>query len=98
MIVCIEPSLGLFFRINTEGKWQTSVNLTQADHPFLDHDSHLECGDPLEIDDYMIEQALDRRPVIGQVSRALIPVILAAVDGAKTLSARDKAAVRNALA
>lgn len=99
MIVCVEPELGFFFRINTEGKWQHPVKLSKLpDHPFLDHDSYLECGDPLDLDDYMLQQALDRRPVLGKISRQLVPDILAAVDKATTLTARDKAAIRAALA
>ena len=97
MIVCVEPDLGYFFRINTDGKWQTPVKLRVADHPFLDHDSHLECGIPLELDDYIIQQALDRRPVIGRIARAVVPAIRTAVEGAQTLSTRDKVAIMKAL-
>jgi len=97
MVVCIEPDLGMFFRINTKDRWQVSVKLALEDHPFLDHDSYLECGDPLELDDYVIEEALRRRPVIGTLSRMLIASILVAIESARTLSARDKAAIRTAL-
>ena len=98
MVVWVEPALGFFFRINTEDKWQTPVKLIRVpDHLFLKHDSHLECGDPLELDDYVIEQALNGQGVIGQVSRTLVPAILEAVKTAKTLSERDKAAIRAAL-
>ena len=98
MIVCIEPARGFFFRINTSAKWQTPVRLDPAHHPFLGHVSHLECGDPLEIDDYVIDQSLRRRGVIGRIDPRHIPEILAAVDQARTLSAADKSAIRAALA
>jgi hypothetical protein len=68
MVVCVEGELGFFFRINTKAGWQQSVLLKKSpDHPFLDHDSHLECGDPLELDDYVIEQSLNRKGAIGAV-------------------------------
>ncbi len=98
MVVCIEPHLGLFFRINTKDNRQTPVKLLAREHPFLDHNSHLECGEPLELDDYVIEQALERKPVLGKLSRDLVAAILSAVESAKTLSQRDKAAIRAALA
>jgi hypothetical protein len=74
MVVCVEAKLGFFFRINTRPNWQQSLLLKKGtDHPFLDHDSYLECGDPLELDDYVVEQSLDGKGVIGTVSQALIP-------------------------
>lgn len=97
MVVCVEPALGFFFRINTRSVWQISVPLAKRDHPFLDHDSHLECGGQIDLDDYMIEQALAQRGVIGQISAALVPAILAAIDAAQTLSALDKDTIRRAL-
>ena len=57
MVVCVDATNGYFFRINTKGHWQHSVPLSKKDHgTFLDHDSHLECGDPLELDDYVIDR------------------------------------------
>ncbi len=61
MLVCITPEQGLYFRINTRGHWQHSIPLAQRDHPnVLSHDSHLECGQPIELDDYLVDQALAR--------------------------------------
>jgi len=97
MVVCIEPSLGLFFRINTEPKWQTPVELRKSDHPFLDWDSNLECGEPLEFDDYVIEESLRDRGVIGRVLPSLAPQIFEAVRNARTVTAADKEAIRIAL-
>ena len=98
MGVCIEPSLGLFFRINTRPQWQTPVKLTkEPHHRFLDHDSYLECGDPLELDDYVVEECLRRRGVIGTVHSSVITEIYAAVRAAKTISVADKELIRVAL-
>jgi hypothetical protein len=91
MVVCVEATLGFFFRINTRPNWQKSLSLKkEPDHPFLDHDSYLECGDPLELDEYVVEQSLDDKGVIGTVSRALIPDILEAVHTAARMSEKDK--------
>jgi hypothetical protein len=91
MVVCVEGELGFFFRINTKAGWQQSVPLKKSpDHPFLDHDSHLECGDPLELDDYVIEQSPNRKGVIGAVSPSLIPDILRAVKAAARMTEKDK--------
>src|SRR5262249_52216889 len=91
MVVCVEATLGFFFRINTRANWQQSLSLEkEPDHPFLDHDSYLECGDPLELDDYVVKQSLDDRGVIGTVSQALIPDILKAVRTAARMSEKDK--------
>jgi hypothetical protein len=91
MVVCVEAKLGFFFRINTRPNWQQSLLLKKGtDHPFLDHDSYLECGDPLELDDYVVEQSLDGKGVIGTVSQALIPDILKAVRAAARMSEKDK--------
>lgn len=97
MVVCLEPALGLFFRINTEAMWQTPVLLTRADHPFLKWDSHLECGEPLELDEYMIEESIRDRGIIGRVKPELAAVIWGAVAAAKTISDDDKGAIRAAL-
>ena len=91
MVVCVQATLGFFFRINTRPNWQQSLFLKKApDHPFLAHDSYLECGDPLELDDYVVEQSLGDKGVIGTVSHALIPDILEAVRTATRMSEKDK--------
>jgi len=98
MGVCIEPNLGLFFRINTNPRWQTPVKLVkQPHHQFLAHDSYLECGDPLELDDYVIDECLRSRGVIGTIHPSLVSDIFAAVHAAKTISPADKEAIRAAL-
>jgi hypothetical protein len=98
MVVCVAPALGLFVRINTRGHWPGSVALAQRLHPFLKHDSFLECGAVFELDDYMIGQSFaSGRGVIGRIDRAVVPDLLAAVRSARTLSARDREAIVAAL-
>ena len=97
MIVCVEPHLGLFFRINTAGKWQTPVKIDKNRHSFLQRDSHIECGEPLDIDDYIVQQSIDEKGILGKVHKDLVAPIYAAVMSAKNLSASDKEAIRIAL-
>ena len=98
MVVCIEPSLGLFFRINTEDKWQTPIRLIKTPHhEFLHHDSYLECGDPLELDDYVIDESVNARGVIGTIDPSLVKDIYAAVEEARTVSPADKQKIKAAL-
>lgn len=98
MVVCIEPSLGMFFRINTNPRWQTPIKLEKTpNHEFLDHDSYLECGEPLELDDYIVDDSLKYNGIIGTISADLAVPIYNAVKEAKYISQADKEAIRKAL-
>lgn len=98
-VVCIEPDQGWFYRINSKGHWRPCVPLVRIpDHMFLDHDSFIECGDPLELDDYIIETSLERRSVIGSVSRTICAALIDALAQARYLKEEDRAAIRAALA
>ena len=97
MVVSIEPDLGFFFRINSKPIHQVPVLLTLADHPFLDYDSYLECGEPLSLDDYIVEESIRDRGILGSVDSRLSADIFAAVSAAKTVSPVDKETVRKAL-
>jgi hypothetical protein len=91
MVVCVEPTCGFFFRINSKPKWQQPVKLVRApDHTFLAHDSYLECGAPLDLDDYIVEEAIREKGIVGKISEALVPQIVAAVVAAKSISAADR--------
>jgi hypothetical protein len=96
MVVCVESKLGFFFRINSRPNWQDSVPLrkTNTENAFLKHSSYLECGDPLELDDYVVEESLNDKGIIGIVAASAIPEILKAVDAAARMSPNDKAAIR----
>ena len=97
MVACVEPALGFFFRINTKGHWPGSLPLRRIDHPFLDHDSYLECRGPLELDDYVVNESLRDRGIIGAIAATLAPTICALADEATTMSIADKDAIRTAL-
>lgn len=98
MVVCIEPDLGLFYRFNSRDHWKPCVFVArEPDHGFLDHDSYIECGDPLELDDYIVSESLKRRGVIGSVSHELCPQILEHLNVAKYLRQSDKDAIRSAM-
>lgn len=99
MVVCLCPAVGLFARINTKGWRQGSVSITAANHPFLRHDSHIECGAIFEIDDYVIEQSFNRPNggILGEISRSVLPAILAAIDSSAKVRDEDKEAISAAL-
>lgn len=97
-VVCIEPDRGWFYRINSKGHWRPCVPLIRVpDHMFLDHDSFIECGDPLELDDYIIETTLERRKITGTVSRSISAALIQALAQARYLREEDKDAIRTAL-
>lgn len=98
MVVCIHPENGWYYRINSKSHWRPAVKLVRIpDHMFLKWDSYLECGDPLELDDYIIEQSLRRSGVIGSVSKVCCKEIGTALAAARTLKDIDKQAIREAL-
>lgn len=97
MVVCIEPNLGLFFRINTRAHWQQSVLLKRSTNTFLHHDSYLECGEPLELDDFIVQESIAQNGVVGRVDFTLSHSIYSIVSRAVTISDVDKDAIRIAL-
>jgi hypothetical protein len=88
MVVAIHSANGWFYRINTK-PWRPAVKLEKTGHDFLRHDSYMECGDPLELDDYLVETSLRRYGVIGAVSLLLREDIKNYLRQAKTLSSKD---------
>lgn len=98
MVVCVEPTLGFFFRINSRANYQIPVPLLKVPHHgWLHHDSYLEAGQPMELDDYIIDQSLADRGVIGSVHPSVVPQIVEAMNRSKIISDVDKAAVCAAL-
>jgi len=96
MIVCVEPYLSFYFRINTHNNWEPCVPiLRNPDHHFLKWDSFIECT-ILVIDDYVISQSLKKSGVIGTVSRTLCRPLLDALGYAQG-SRNDKNAIRAVL-
>lgn len=91
MLACCCAELGLFYAINSRNLLRPFVPLAKSPlHEFLKHDSFLHCGDPLEIDDYIVEQSLDFRGVIGRLDGSLVPEIKRFLANALYLSVPDK--------
>ena len=90
MVSCIEANLGLFYRINSRANWQVSIPLIRNPlNMFLRHDSYLECGDPLEIDDYIISQS----ETIGTITHTLKAQIRNIALKSSSLSRSDKSKI-----
>jgi hypothetical protein len=90
MAVCVEPDAGYFFRINSEPKWQKPILLKQSENTFLLHDSYLECGAPLDLDEYVISESLRDRGIIGRVNDNVIGPIITALEAAYSVSPEDR--------
>lgn len=90
MVVCVEPDAGYFFRINSEPKWQQPVLLKRAENPFLHHDSYLECGAPLDLDEYIVSEAIRQKGIIGRVNDNAIGDIIAALENAYSVAPADR--------
>lgn len=96
MVVCLEPFMGFFCRINSHDNWKPCVPIIRVpDHTFLRHDSFLECR-LLTIDDYIIEESLRRGGQVGRLSATLCQPILDALGGAG-LSSNDRRDIRATL-
>ncbi|RJF89076.1 hypothetical protein D3874_20595 [Oleomonas cavernae] len=86
MAICVEPSLGIYLRINSDGWRDGSIPILQADYPsFLKHDSFIECGQPFELDDYVIEHGLAAQGICDAIQKS------------STIRRGDKAAIYKAL-
>ncbi|MGP9820324.1 hypothetical protein ACTZWW_09940 [Salinarimonas sp. NSM] len=97
MVACVEPTLGYFYRINTR-RWPPIVKLVRDPlHMFLDHDSYLECGDPLEIDDYVVRDSIARNGIVGEIHESLCGEIIKLLTMATTLREEDRRRIIDAL-
>ena len=97
MVVSVEPALGLFFRINTKPNWQKSVLIKKVFNIWLEHDSFLECGQPLILDDYIVDMSVRSRGIIGCLDAHLVKQILLAMAEDEKVSIEDFEAVAAAL-
>lgn len=66
-------------------------------HPFLQHDSYIECSGLIELDDYTIEESVTDSGVLGSVHRSLGDAIVAALEQRGTVSPADLRRVVGAL-
>lgn len=96
-VICVEPLLGLFLRINTDGWRDGSVSISCSKHTFLKHDSFIECGDPLDPDSFIVDDAVERYGILGRLDPALVPDICKAVMAAATINRKDRLAICSAL-
>lgn len=77
--VCLDPENGWFARIVTRRPRHQPVQLTQREHPFLDHDSYVEIGLTVTVSDNEIDQALaENGTPAGRISTHAAIQILAA--------------------
>ena len=89
MVVCLDNAEGLFLRINTGDKFRPCVGIAKRDHPFLDHDSYVECSLNV-LDEYVIEEALAQDGVIGRVNEQHKAAIWQHLKTSPYISDRDK--------
>lgn len=98
MVACIHPAEGLFYRINSKSHWKPCIPLIrEPNHLFLRRNSFLECGDPLILDEFVIEDSLSRSGVIGALHVDVCEGILKNLAAARYLKETDKAAIRSVL-
>lgn len=103
-VVMVASGDGLiFFRINSARRCG-SILLPVAEHPFLDHDSHLYCGGPpvLRTEPQLAaamapQQRADRQGIVGRIAARLHPDIRATVAGSPHLSEAERAVILAAL-
>lgn len=81
MMVCVEPDMGFFFRINSHQHWEPCIPiLKDPHHQFLKWDSFVEVR-ILDPDEYIVGEALRQNGVIGRVSNTLCGPLLDALGG-----------------
>lgn len=82
MVVCVEPFLGFYFRINSQPHWEPCIPIERLPHhEFLKWDSFIECR-IIDPDDYIISESVRKGGIIGRVSPSLCEAMLAALGGA----------------
>jgi hypothetical protein len=98
MAVIIEPDCLFYFRINSRDHWKPCIPLGRDPHHlFLDHDSYLECNLPQELTEFDVEEAFNKKGVIGRVHGSLARLIYELVKVNTRISAADKKAIGIAL-
>lgn len=97
-LICVEPTIPLFLRINSDGWRSGSVLIPCAGHKaFLKHDSFIECGDPIDPDSFIVEDAIRKHGILGSVDPALAQAIAQGVMNTATIARKDKVAICIAL-
>lgn len=76
------------------------VPIRASDHPFLAHDSFINCAEVIDCIDFeavMAQVVADTRRIKGALTAATIQCVVTAVQGAKTISPKHKAEIVAAL-
>lgn len=97
MMVCVEPDLGFFFRINTKGHWPASILIEKRRNPFLHHDSYLQCGELIELDEFVVDEILDEKGLYGELDKSYAAAICRTLDSVSTIRKSDTDAIRQCL-
>jgi hypothetical protein len=72
MFVCLDPEQGWCARIVTRRPRHHPVLIRKSDHPFLDHDSYVETGMPVEFLDDDLATAGCAGRISGAVARSIV--------------------------
>ncbi|MHC8509665.1 MAG: hypothetical protein ACYYKD_09810 [Rhodospirillales bacterium] len=86
MHVCVCVEDGWYFRINTKGHFAASFLISAAENPFLKHDSHIECGAILEVDEYETRET----KIAGTLSSATIASLMVHIRGTPALTVDER--------
>lgn len=89
MQICLHYDEGWFLRINTKDVIRPCVAISRAEHAFLDHDSHIDCGLCM-IDEYEIDEAMKKSGIIGTITTKVAPEVLRCLLAARYISKKDK--------
>lgn len=97
MWVCVECDLGIFFRINSK-PWGIAYPIKSgAEHPWLKHDSFIELGHPLELDEYAIEESLRANRPLGCIHPKHVPDLIKIIEQDPGFSPAVVAAIKDFL-
>lgn len=83
MFVCLDPEQGWCARIVSRQPRHDPVAIGRSDHPFLDHDSFIETGMPVEFYEGELEDAVADGRLAGRISADAARRIVAAWERAK---------------
>jgi hypothetical protein len=98
LVASIVPEEGWFYRINSRPFLRPWVALLRdPDHTWLQHDSYLHC-EILMLDDYIVEESIERHGIIGTIAPMLKPDIRKWTLQARYISSSDSAKICSVLA
>jgi hypothetical protein len=97
MVVCVNAKDGWFLRINSRNTIRPCIAIPKEPfHRFLKHDSHIE-GNIIELDEYIVDEALRRGGIIGSIHRSLVPSLISMMGARVTLTAGERAVISGGL-